>query len=185
MAYEEFGFAGSHASTGYVIVKFEFLQVFRLMVILMLAQSAAAKVGDSARPTRPHGERAGPLEQHQYSPRHSFSFLRYVRGSALRRRRCLCIFSRFILTPWDHSNGAISNLFLSRLHAQRRRPGGLYAVLHLQTQQPFRPASMLASAPRHCRRLRRTHCWINSTSSILTPTLLVPRRCHAVSSGRF
>lgn len=30
-----------------------------------------------------------------------------------------------------------------------------------------------------------THCWITSTSSALTPILLVPRKCHAVSTGRF
>ena len=32
---------------------------------------------------------------------------------------------------------------------------------------------------------RLTHCWTSSTSSMLTPTLLVPLRCQAVCRGRF
>jgi hypothetical protein len=30
-----------------------------------------------------------------------------------------------------------------------------------------------------------THCWSVSTSSMLTPMRRVPRKCHAVSRGRF
>jgi hypothetical protein len=30
-----------------------------------------------------------------------------------------------------------------------------------------------------------THCWIVSTSSLQTPMRLVPRRCQAVSLGKF
>ena len=36
-----------------------------------------------------------------------------------------------------------------------------------------------------CRVQNLTHSCTISTSFILTPTLLVPRKCHAVSSGRF